>query len=382
MRFSHFAPKVGLALMLASGCGPQGGDADTGYQRIQSCKNGAECADTNADDPHQPRQGILDNFQMYPAENWRGFTYKVTGLYPDERAGQWKVRGYHISPVNYDSHQQADGAITMEVDGKQRGIYKILAPPEVATMSVIACDDSNGGCAPGEVFENEALAKITLILEIPSPAVLGGPPVEFRWTFADTTQAPEEPKDRFGKEVTGIVVHWQTKGINPTPLCKGPSGEAQLMVPQGHTLWHPRNFSRSQDPNFVTIGCEKGAIAYCRLWGYWEGYEFKRRDGQPLDKSDIQQSCINMKLANYCGSGPSQTVYGTSFVFNDPIEPNLHSQTTNSPEAIWNENGALCDDGQASHRHKEIPTPCAIPQCGKNEWSLNPPHDFVSFLPQ
>lgn len=179
----------------------------------------------------------------------------------------------------------------------------------------------------------------------------------------------------------GIVVNWETKGIPKTPLCMGPMGEEQLMVPQAHTLWHPRNFSRSQDSRSITIACEKGAIAYCRLWGYWEGYQFKRADGGPVDSSAIQQSCINMKLANYCGDGPSQTIFGTKFVFSDPIDPTLHNASTPLPEAIWTEKGATCDSGQAGHRHKEIPTSCAIAKCAAADWLMSPPSNFTSFLP-
>ena len=380
MRVSHFATKVGLALLLGTGCSQQAGDTDTGYQRIQTCKNAIECTDSNTDDPHQPRQGILNNFQMYPPINWRGYTYKVTGFYPGEKPGEWRVRGYHISPADYNDHVQSDGTVAVEVDHIQHGIYKIQAPPDVETMSVTACKDP-ATCGAGDTFENKELSKIKLVLDIPSPPVIGGPDVRFYWTFADNTQPPAEPQDRYSKDVMGIVVNWETKGIPKTPLCMGPLGEEQLMVPQAHTLWHPRNFSRSQDARSVTIACEKGAIAYCRLWGYWEGYEFKRIDGNQVDKGAIQQSCINMKLANYCGSGPSQTFYGTDFVFSDPIDPVLHNSRTNSPEAIWSESGAVCDAGQGSHRHKEIPTSCALAPCAAADWLATPQRDFVSYLP-
>ncbi|WP_088741561.1 hypothetical protein [Haliangium sp. UPWRP_2] len=100
MRISHFAPQVGLALLLGAGCssGQQASDTDTGYRRIQTCKTGVECTDANTDDPHQPRQGILDNFQMYPASNWRDFTYKVTGLYP--RRATRAVEGARIPHIS------------------------------------------------------------------------------------------------------------------------------------------------------------------------------------------------------------------------------------------------------------------------------------------
>jgi len=380
MRFSHFAPQVGLALLLSTGCGQQAGETDTGYQRIQTCKNAFECADSNTDDPHQPRQGVLNNFQMYPPINWRGYTYKVTGFYPGEKPGEWRVRGYHISPTDYNDHTQSDGTVQVEIDQQQYGIYQIQAPPDVETMSVTACKDP-ALCGAGATFANADLSKVTLVLDIPPPAPIGGVNVRFLWTFADTTLPPEEPKDRYSKDVMGIVVNWETKGIPKTPLCMGSGGEAQLMVPQAHTLWHPRNFSRNQDHGSVTIACEKGAIAYCRLWGYWEGYDFKRIDGKPVDKGAIQQSCINMKLANYCGNGPSQTLYGTNFVFSDPIDPALHNDRTPSAEAIWNESGAVCDGGQGSHRHKEIPTSCSLAPCDKGDWLATPQQNFISYLP-
>lgn len=380
MRFGHFAPMVGLALLLGTGCSQPGDDTDTGYQRVLGCKNTLECADSNTDDPHQPRQGVLNNFQMYPLVNWRGYTYKVTGFFPGETPGEWKVRGYHISPTDYNDHVQNDGTVTVEVDNLQHGIYRIQAPPDVETMAVTVCKDP-ATCGAGDTFANQGLSKIRLVLSIPPPPPLGGADTRFYWTFADNTQPPAEPQDKYSKDVMGIVVNWETKGIPKTPLCMGPMGEEQLMVPQAHTLWHPRNFSRSQDARAVTIACEKGAIAYCRLWGYWEGYKFARADGDPVDKGAIQQGCINMKLANYCGSGPSQTYYGTSFVFSDPIDPALHDTKTTMPEAIWTEQGAKCDGGQPAHRHKEIPTACALATCAAADWSMNPPRSFTSFLP-
>lgn len=165
MRLGHFAKVVGLGLMLGTGCGPQGNDTDTGYQRIQTCKNTLECADSNTDDPHQPRQGVMNNFQMYPPINWRGYTYKVTGFYPGEKPGEWKVRGYHISPADYNDHIQNDGTLMVEVDQVVQGIYRIQAPPEVETMSVTVCKDPIT-CGAGETFENKYLSKIKLVRKI------------------------------------------------------------------------------------------------------------------------------------------------------------------------------------------------------------------------
>ena len=73
--------------------------------------------------------------------------------------------------------------------------------------------------------------------------------------------------------------------------------------------------------------------------------------------------------------------FSTSFVFSDPIDPVLHDSKTTHPEAIWTEKGAVCDSGQAGHRHKEIPTSCAIAKCTAADWLMSPPSNFTSFLP-
>lgn len=386
MRFSHFATPLSLALLLSSGCSEENlkSGTDSTDDRIMSCRLGnAECADSNGDNSHHPYQGFGTDNTMGPLTGWGGFRYKPTGTYYNEKTRSWLLRGYYVNPSD-QSHTVYDTPLAVQTsDSALHAIASVLAPPDVDTMSITYCEDAT--CNITTTIVGDKLTDIALFFTLPPPLPFtGGPESSFTLTFSGGWLPPEEPADRYSKDVVGIVLNWSTNGVKASSLCKGEKGATQLFVPQGRNLWNPTTFQRdSPTTTAVSFACEKGAITYCRLWGYWEGYQFSLQNGQAFNKSDIQQACINMKVANYCGTGPSQTKYGTQILISDPISPTLHSAVSGKYEAIWSEQGAVCDNGILSHRHPEIPNPagCNIPTCTAAQWLTASSSNFITSLP-
>lgn len=386
MRFSHFVTPLSLALLLGAGCSEENlaSVTDSTDDRIQTCRLGsAECADSNGDNTHQPYQGPGTDNTVGPATGWGSWRYKPTGVYYNDSARLWLIRGYYVNPADH-SHTLYDARVFVRTsDNTLHAIRKVQAPPSIETMSITYCEDTS--CNITTTLEGEKLNDIALFFSLPPPLpYTGGPEAPITLTFSGAWVPPAEPDDRYGKDVLGIVVNWSTNGVPATALCKGEKGSTQLLVPQEGNLWDPTTFERlNPTSSAVSFACEKGAITYCRLWGYWEGYQFTLQNGKPADKSDIQQACINMKVANYCGTGPAQTKYGTQIVISDPISPTVHSSIGNTYEAIWSHKGAVCDNGILNHRHPEIPNPvgCNIPTCTAADWSTYSPTNFISSLP-
>lgn len=386
MRFSHFATPLSLALLLSPGCSEENlaRVTDSTDEPIMTCRLGnAECADSNGDSPHQPFQGFGTDNTVGPATGWGGWRYKPTGMYYNDQVRNWLLRGYYVDPSNH-SHSLYDVRVAVRTsDNSLHGIDKVQAPPNVETMAISYCEDST--CSMTTTVEGDKLNDIALFFSLPPPLpYTGGPETPITLTFSGGWVPPAEPADRYGKDVVGIVVNWSTNGVPATALCKGAKGSTQLLVPQGGNLWNPTTFERLNPTTAaVSFACEKGAITYCRLWGYWEGYQFGLQNGQQANKSDIQQACINMKVANYCGTGPAQTKYGTEIFISDPISPTVHSAFGNTYEAIWGDKGAVCDNGIQNHRHPEIPNPagCNIPTCTATQWISSSASNFISSLP-
>lgn len=386
MRFSHFAAPLSLALLLSAGCSQEqlANETDSTANRAQACRLGnAECADSNGDSPHQPYQGPGTDNTVAPATGWGGWRYKPTGTYYNETSRIWVIRGYYVNPAD-QSHTEYDARLLLQTsDSNTHAITKIQGPPNVPTMSITYCEDAT--CNITSSVEDDKITEVALFFSLPPPVpYVGGPEAHITLTFSGGWVPPAEPDDRYAKDVLGIVVNWATNGVKASALCKGEKGATQLFVPQAGNLWHPTTFLRlNPQTEAISFACEKGAITYCRLWGYWEGYQFTMQNGKDAIKSDIQQACINMKVANYCGTGPTQTKFGTQIAFSDPIAPSLHAAIANKYEAIWSEQGAVCDNGLANHRHPEIPNPagCNIPTCSAADWSTYRSTNFISSLP-
>ena len=89
-------------------------------------------------------------------------------------------------------------------------------------------------------------------------------------------------------------------------------------------------------------------------------------DGQSADMTAVEQTCIRMKTADYCGTGLVHTQYGTQIVVNTPIEKVRHLSAQARLEAIWNEHGAVCViDNNRRHQNMYYACDASIPQCDK-----------------
>lgn len=113
------------------------------------------------------------------------------------------------------------------------------------------------------------------------------------------------------------------------------SGQAVAMPLRG--LWGADG-SQSQTATAISFNCTSGAIAKCVRWGYrpWQSY-----NGVQL--ADHHQACTRMARADYCGTGQSNTIEGTTVDLYDNLRMLTPTPALLSLfEATWTPSGAYC----------------------------------------
>ena len=381
MRLSHFAPKMGLALLLSASCNDvqTGSGTDDKNDQVRACKTGnVECLDGNGPNPFWVRYDIKSSFTMHSPEWPTAAAYEITGFVKGP-SGDWIVRGYHVTPGALNpTYANYDGKVSLRTaDTLSHRIIGMKSQPDISTLAITYCDDA--ACSSKSSVEGKELTKIALDMSIPGPGGRGQ--YGFTWTFQGNFAKPSVPVDPWFEDTTlGVMVLWTTKGVDtPTPLCTGAAGVPKLIVPQGGAMWDPATFARIPNDKSVTIACETGAIAECTGWGYNPGLVAKMKLGGSADLVQQRDTCIQMKTANYCGDGAVHTIAGTEITISDPVEPPRHWEFGKS-EAIWSETKALCIE-PTQLRHPEFALGCALPTCQPEDWAKMVNMAITSGLP-
>lgn len=383
MKRSLFSSMIGVCLLVSAGCSVAGSaEQDSVDRKIKVCtRTDGSCAESNCDELNQPYQGPGSLFGMQHTD-WGTSTYKVVGFRPptDEEVlnsgdKRWIVRGYFVSG---GVHSYSEGRV---VASSLKGAPVTLQDMQAKRSQLIVRVDDGGG--HDIAVADKDLLGLRLALMIPSPLRRGEQ--IFEWSFADPPSAladswPEEDP------IAGYPVRWETKGGGGAqPLCAGDAGVPQRAVFLQGQSWDPQSFALSGhlDDRTVSVTCELGAIASCHRWGYapWT-MATMTASGDPVDMTAIEQACIRMKTADYCGIGRVHTEYGTQIVVNTPIEKARHQSGQPQLEAIWNEHGAICVI-DANRRHQNMYYACdaSIPQCDKDYIAKFAPYFMSSGLP-
>ena len=369
MKRSIFSSVIGLSLLVLGGCSVgNGSDSDSVAGRLKVCtRTDGSCAESNCDELNHPFQGPGSFFGLRHTD-WGSVSYKVVGFRPPSEEEvhntgdkRWIVRGYYVDAGTHTYGEGRVAATTYLM--KSCDLVDMYVRRSELRVNII---DIAG---VGESVADAKLQDLRLALEIPNPATRGAK--YFDWSFAGP---PSELGNgwSYDNPIMGYPVNWDTKGAGgPFPLCAGKAGVAQRAVFTQGYFWDPTSFDRGgkMDDRTVTVTCELGAIASCRNWGYSPWTEGNQSfDGQAADMSEIDQTCIRMKTADYCGQGLVHTEYGTPIVINTPIEKVRHIAPQPRLEALWTAKGAMCVIDN-NRRHANILFPCdaAIPQCDQDQ---------------
>lgn len=143
-----------------------------------------------------------------------------------------------------------------------------------------------------------------------------------------------DPKDPSG-EITLYAIDAQTDLGWENICAPDASGQRWAMALPG--AWDSTG-ARIDDPSRVTLACTSGVIAKCVRWGYkpWKTY-------QGVSLAPYHQACTRMARADYCGTGNSHTINGTTIDVYDGL--GLQNRTPDSGlifEAAWTPTGAYC----------------------------------------
>jgi hypothetical protein len=386
MKRSLVCSVIGVCLLASAGCSVAGADMQDSVDRtIKVCTRGdGSCMESNCDELNQPYQGPGSMFGMQHPDWGTATTYKVVGFRPptDQEVSssgdkRWIVRGYAVTA---GVHTYVEGRVV----GSSFKNSAVTVTDMVAKESqlVVQVYDGNGQTL---TLASKDLVELRLSLTIPSLSARSRGAQTFEWSFASP---PSELADSwtYGSPISGYPINWEAKGgAGVLPLCAGDGGAPQRAVfLQGQT-WDPQSFalSGSLEDRTVTVTCELGAIAACHNWGYapWT-VATRTADGQPVDMTAIEQTCIRMKTADYCGTGLVHTQYGTKIVVNTPIEMIRHQSVQPKLEAIWNEHGAICViDSNRRHQNMYYACDASIPQCDKDYIAKYSPYFMSSGLP-
>lgn len=386
MKRALFSSVIGVCLLVSAGCSVAGADMQDSVDRtIKVCTRGdGSCMESNCDELYQPYQGPGSMFGMQHPDWGTATTYKVVGFRPPtdlevQSSGdkRWIVRGYAVTA---GVHTYVEGRV---VASSFKNIATTFLEMEAKeSQLVIRLDSGNGQVL---VVASKDLVGLRLWLTVPSLSARSRGEQTFEWSFASP---PSDLADSWaeGIPIVGYPVNWETKGgVGVHPLCAGDGGAPQRAVfLQGQT-WDPETFalSGSVTDRTVTVACELGAIASCHNWGYAPWTEGTRTaDGQSADMTAVEQTCIRMKTADYCGTGLVHTQYGTQIVVNTPIEKVRHLSAQPRLEAIWNEHGAICViDNNRRHQNMYYACDASIPQCDKDYIAKFAPYFMSSGLP-
>lgn len=383
MKRSLFSSVIGVCLLVSAGCSVASpADQDSVDAKIKVCtRTDGSCMESNCDELNQPYQGPGSMFGMQHSD-WGTSTYKVVGFRPPtdlevQNTGdkRWIVRGYFVSA---GVHSFVEGRV---VAGSVSGSPVTLVDMQAKrSQLVIRVDDGNGQTL---ALADKELIDLRLSLTIPSPLRRGEQ--TFEWSFAGS---PSDLANGWTMDdpIRGYPVRWETKGgPGVMPLCAGDAGTPQRAVFLQGQSWDPQSFamSGSLDDRTVSVTCELGAIASCHNWGYapWTMGTLSA-NGEPADMAAIEQTCIRMKTADYCGIGRVHTQFGTKIVVNTPIEKIRHQSVQPQLEALWDEHGAICVI-DANRRHPNMYFACdaSIPQCDQDVIDKFSPYVMSSGLP-
>jgi len=363
MKRSIFSMIFGLSLLVTAGCqnANQATEQDSVQKKLKLCQardpeTGA-CADNNGDDINNPRAPGYD-FTLHNSD-WGGWSYRLTGFYPS--GSDWKVRGWTVNPdvTSPDPNTPANGDVkALIVWGKSFQVNWMKV--DMTDLRISFCDPVAGNCytmGVKELFHENA----KLILALPNPTGRGA--TYFDWWF-DSDPTPLKQLNDWGKEVVGQLVRTTSKGQPVMSLCKGEAGKDELVVFQQGYHWDPDTFHKSTDPFSITVTCEEGAIAEALVRGYSPWQPAIDGTGAAAYMPDWQQTFINAKTANYCGTGLTHTTHGTKYFISAPLKDVRDADPIATLEAIWGPDGAYCVN-LANRRHPEIDMGCpvAIPAC-------------------
>jgi len=384
MKRSVLTSTIGLSLLLLSACTNSSSTTaqDSVEKSIKVCQyrdpDTGSCADNNGDDINNPRATGYD-FTIHHSE-WGLWNYRLTGFYP--QAGGWKVRGWRVDPdvTSLDPNVSADGDVLGLMLGGTLYVVKDMKV-DLTSLSVRFCDAGGGSCERLSVDQMFSMGAL-LVLALPNPSGRGS--INFNWTFGSGARPVEKIK-AWGADVSGQLVLTAAKGQIPTSLCKSRGAEENVVFQQGY-YWDPDTFHKYTDPLAITVTCEEGAIAEGLARGYTPWSTAMVFDGSVANMTDWQQSFIRMKTADYCGTGLTHTVHGTSYYISAPLDKLRDQDPIAKLEAIWGPDGAFCVNQTAprdNRRHPEIAMGCpaVIPDCDDVTVKMRRPSNLVDGIP-
>jgi ADYC domain len=171
------------------------------------------------------------------------------------------------------------------------------------------------------------------------------------------------------------VAHLGPRGWRP--LCEG-SNEAVALA----GLWDYREGvagggGHSPSTDRFTLACRGSAIAQCVELGYQPWRAPARCPAGatcPASLAAHHQACVRLHRADYCGDGRSWTTHGIFVNLYDGL--GLQRDTEEwTPEAEWNENGAICI------RTPRPPTPIEqLPACARARMTTDACTDIAHFV--
>ncbi len=113
----------------------------------------------------------------------------------------------------------------------------------------------------------------------------------------------------------------------------------------------------SDAPGAFTLACEGSALEKAVAWGY-----SPRRVLQGGSLAPYHRAATRMIRADYCYSGVSYTLDGTTIDVADPLGINEHD-TDWSIEAVWGEHTLLCLNEPRIESWARADIPCEAPRC-------------------